>query len=52
MKSVGRTGKRKPVKAPKSTTVLQPQHAIRPDVMDAFEQSVTRNRDLLKRLAK
>ena len=28
------------------------QHLVRPAVMDAFQESVTRNRDLLERLAK
>lgn len=32
--------------------VVPSQHLVRPQVMDAFEQSVARNRDLLKRLAK
>jgi hypothetical protein len=32
--------------------VVPSQHLVRPEVMEAFEQSVTRNRDLLKRLAK
>jgi hypothetical protein len=32
--------------------VVPSQRLVRPGVMDAFEQSVTRNRDLLKRLAK
>ncbi len=32
--------------------VVPSQHLVRPQVMDAFEQSVTRNRDLLERLAK
>ena len=32
--------------------VVPSQHLIRPQVMDAFEQSVGRNRDLLERLAK
>jgi len=32
--------------------VVPSQHLVRPEVMDAFEQSVTRNRDLLQRLAK
>ena len=32
--------------------VVPSQHLVRPEVMDAFEQSVARNRDLLKRLAK
>ncbi len=32
--------------------VVPSQHLVRPEVMDAFEQSVERNRDLLERLAK
>lgn len=32
--------------------VVPSQHLVRREVMDAFEQSVTRNRDLLERLAK
>jgi hypothetical protein len=32
--------------------VVPSQHLVRPEVMDAFEQSVARNRDLLQRLAK
>ena len=32
--------------------VVPSQHLVRPEVMDAFEQSVARNRDLLHRLAK
>jgi hypothetical protein len=32
--------------------VVPSQHLVRRDVMDAFEQSVTDNRDLLERLAK
>jgi hypothetical protein len=32
--------------------VVPSQHLVRPVVMDAFEQSVSRNRDLLERLAK
>jgi len=32
--------------------VVPSQHLVRPGVMDAFEQSVARNRDLLQRLAK
>jgi hypothetical protein len=32
--------------------VVPSQHVVRPEVMDAFEQSVARNRDLLERLAK
>jgi hypothetical protein len=32
--------------------VVPSQHLVRPDVMDAFEQSVARNRELLQRLAK
>ena len=32
--------------------VVPSQHLVRPEVMDAFEQSVARNRDLLERLAK
>lgn len=32
--------------------VVPSQHLIRRGVMDAFEQSVERNRDLLERLAK
>jgi hypothetical protein len=32
--------------------VVPSQHLVRPEVMDAFEQSVAGNRDLLERLAK
>ena len=32
--------------------VVPSQHLVRPQVMDAFEQSVAHNRDLLQRLAK
>jgi hypothetical protein len=32
--------------------VVPSQHLVRRDVMDAFEQSVAGNRDLLERLAK
>ncbi|MGC2184976.1 MAG: hypothetical protein WA637_16990 [Terriglobales bacterium] len=32
--------------------VVPSQHLVRSDVMDAFEESVARNRDLLQRLAK
>ena len=32
--------------------VVPSQHLVRREVMDAFEQSVTRNRELLERLAK
>jgi hypothetical protein len=32
--------------------VVPSQHLVRPQVMDAFEESVERNRDLLERLAK
>jgi hypothetical protein len=32
--------------------VVPSQHLVRPAVMDAFEESVARNRDLLERLAK
>ncbi len=32
--------------------VVPSQHLVRPEVKDAFEQSVVRNRDLLQRLAK
>jgi hypothetical protein len=32
--------------------VVPSQHLVRRDVMNAFEQSVARNRDLLDRLAK
>jgi len=32
--------------------VVPSQHLVRPEVMDAFEQSVAHNRDLLQRLAK
>ncbi len=32
--------------------VVPSQHLVRPEVMDAFEQSVAANRDLLERLAK
>jgi hypothetical protein len=32
--------------------VVPSQHLVRPEVMDAFEQSVAQNRDLLERLAK
>jgi len=31
--------------------VVPSQHLVRTEVMDAFEQSVVRNRDLLQRLA-
>ena len=31
--------------------VVPSQHLVRPEVMEAFEQSVARNRDLLQRLA-
>lgn len=31
--------------------VVPSQHLVRTEVMDAFEQSVARNRDLLQRLA-
>jgi len=34
------------------TTLVPSQHLVRPEVMDTFEQSVARNRDLLERLAK
>lgn len=33
-------------------SVVPSQHLIRPEVMDAFALSVSRNRDLLQRLAK
>jgi hypothetical protein len=33
-------------------TVVPSQHLVRREVMDAFEQSVAANRDLLERLAK
>ncbi|MBZ5571350.1 MAG: hypothetical protein LAO09_05660 [Acidobacteriia bacterium] len=33
-------------------SVVPSQHLVRPGVMDAFEQSVAHNRDLLQRLAK
>ena len=32
--------------------VVPSQHLVRSDIMDAFEQSLARNRDLLQRLAK
>jgi hypothetical protein len=32
--------------------VVPSQHLVRSEVMDAFEQSVARNRDLLQRLAR
>ena len=32
--------------------VVPSQHLVRPQVMDAFEKSVARNRDLLQRLAR
>jgi hypothetical protein len=32
--------------------VVPSQYLVRPGVMDAFEQTVARNRDLLERLAK
>jgi hypothetical protein len=32
--------------------VVRSEDLVRPEVMDAFEQSVARNRDLLQRLAK
>jgi hypothetical protein len=32
--------------------VVPSQHLVRPEVMDAFEESVARNHDLLARLAK
>jgi hypothetical protein len=32
--------------------VVPSQHLVRPGVMDAFEQSMARNHDLLERLAK
>lgn len=32
--------------------VVPSQHLVRPAVMDAFEESVARNRDLLQRLAR
>lgn len=32
--------------------VVPSQHLVRPEVMDTFEQSVARNRDLLEHLAK
>jgi hypothetical protein len=32
--------------------VVPSQHLVRPEVMDAFEESVARNHDLLERLAK
>jgi hypothetical protein len=32
--------------------VVPSQHLVRPEVMNAFEQSVAGNRDLLERLAK
>ena len=32
--------------------VVPSQHLVRPEVMETFEQSVARNRDLLQRLAK
>ena len=33
-------------------SVVPSQHLVRREVMEAFEQSVARNRDLLERLAK
>ena len=33
-------------------SVVPSQHLVRPEVMEVFEQSVARNRDLLQRLAK
>jgi hypothetical protein len=33
-------------------SVVPSQHLVRPEVMDDFEKSVARNRDLLQRLAK
>jgi hypothetical protein len=32
--------------------VVPSQHLVRPEVMEAFEKSVARNRELLERLAK
>jgi hypothetical protein len=32
--------------------IVPSQHLVRPAVMDAFQESVARNRDLLERLAK
>jgi hypothetical protein len=32
--------------------VVPSQHLVRPEALDAFEQSVVRNHDLLERLAK
>ena len=32
--------------------VVPSQHLVRPQVMDAFEESTARNRDLLERLAR
>jgi hypothetical protein len=32
--------------------VVPSQHLVRPEVLDAFEQSVARNHDLFERLAK
>jgi hypothetical protein len=32
--------------------VVPSQHLVRPEVMDAFQKSIARNRDLLERLAK
>ncbi|PYX95553.1 MAG: hypothetical protein DMG71_08900 [Acidobacteria bacterium] len=32
--------------------VVPSQHLVRSEIMDAFEQSLARNRDLLQRLAK
>jgi hypothetical protein len=32
--------------------VVPSQHLVRPEVMEAFEQSLARNRDLLQHLAK
>ena len=32
--------------------VVPSQHLVRPEVMDSFDESVARNRDLLQRLAK
>jgi hypothetical protein len=52
MNDVGRTSTRKPIRTPKSTNAGPSQHTVRPEGMDAFEQSVARDLDLLQRLAK
>jgi hypothetical protein len=38
--------------AEQGATRFGAQHLVRPEVMDAFEQSVAANRELLERLAK